>query len=64
MANSGSQDIDMLDVSPSQDVAVKRRKIKHSSQLEKQHSSTFEQELNDMVIDGKQDLCFSLYLLS
>ncbi|KAG2226707.1 hypothetical protein INT45_001054 [Circinella minor] len=53
MANSGSQDIDMLDVSPSQDVAVKRRKVRHSSQLEKQPSSTFEQELNDMVVDGE-----------
>lgn len=53
MANQDRDDIDMIDVSPSQDISVKRRKTRHDPRLLKQSSSTFEQELDEMGFDSK-----------
>ncbi|CDS07654.1 hypothetical protein LRAMOSA01603 [Lichtheimia ramosa] len=53
MANQDRDDIDMIDVSPSQDISVKRRKTRHDPRLLKQSSSTFEQELDEMGFDNE-----------
>ncbi|KAI7877041.1 hypothetical protein K492DRAFT_239410 [Lichtheimia hyalospora FSU 10163] len=53
MSNQDHNDVDMIDVSPSQDISFKRRKIRNDPTLSKQTSSTFEQELDEMGIDNE-----------
>ncbi|KAI8146145.1 DNA polymerase family B-domain-containing protein [Fennellomyces sp. T-0311] len=54
MSSNGShqEDIEMPDVSPAQEVPYKRRRVQNSSQLEREPSSMFEQELNNMSLDN------------
>lgn len=56
MSTQDHDDVDMIDVSPSQDISVKRRKTRHDPRLLKQASSTFEQELDEMGFDSKYSL--------
>ena len=50
---SREEDTEMPDVSSSQETPYKRRRVQTSSLVEVQQSSTFEEELNNMSLDGK-----------